>query len=224
MQVLPEGCGAGGIFPFKKAHRMTSFNYHCTDPRFNKAFNSRMSNHSTLFMNKILNTYKGFEGLTSLVDVSGGVGATFHMIVSKYPSLRGINFNLPHFIVDAPSYPDVHHVRDDMFISIPKANTVFMKWIFHDWSNDHCLNSSATAMTLSLKTARSLSSSGSFRPLQRPQHKMSSMSTLHLGSQRWGKERTQKQFEALAKGASFPSFRVSCGAYNIWVLEFLKKP
>jgi caffeic acid 3-O-methyltransferase len=27
------------------------------------------------------------------------------MIVSKYPSIRGINFDLPHVIEDAPSYP-----------------------------------------------------------------------------------------------------------------------
>lgn len=94
----------GGI-PFNKAYGMTAFEYHGTDPRFNKVFNRGMSDHSTMSMKKILEDYKGFEGLNSIVDVGGGTGATVNMIVSKYPSIKGINFDLPHVIGDAPTYP-----------------------------------------------------------------------------------------------------------------------
>lgn len=94
----------GGI-PFNKAYGMTAFEYHGTDPRFNRVFNRGMSDHSTITMKKILETYKGFEGLNSVVDVGGGTGAVLNMIVSKYPSIRGINFDLPHVIQDAPAYP-----------------------------------------------------------------------------------------------------------------------
>lgn len=94
----------GGI-PFNKAHGMTSFEYHGKDMRFNKVFNKGMADHSTITMKKILETYTGFEGLTSLVDVGGGTGAVISTIVSKYPSIKGINFDLPHVIEDAPSYP-----------------------------------------------------------------------------------------------------------------------
>jgi caffeic acid 3-O-methyltransferase / acetylserotonin O-methyltransferase len=83
---------------------MTAFEYHGTDPRFNKVFNRAMSDHSTLIMKKILDTYKGFEGVKELVDVGGGTGATLNLIVSKYPHVRGINFDLQHVIDDAPSY------------------------------------------------------------------------------------------------------------------------
>ena len=37
-----------------------------------------------------------------------------------------------------------------------------------------------------------------------------------------GKERTEQEFEALAKGAGFHSFRVVCSAYDLKVMEFLK--
>lgn len=84
---------------------MTAFEYHGTDPRFNKVFNRGMSDHSTITMKKILEDYKGFEGLKSLVDVGGGTGATLNMILSKYPNIKGINFDLPHVIEDAPAYP-----------------------------------------------------------------------------------------------------------------------
>ena len=96
----------GGI-PFNKAYGMTAFEYHGTDPRFNKVFNKGMADHSTITMKKILETYTGFESLKSLVDVGGGTGAVINMIVSKHPTIKGINFDLPHVIEDAPSYPGI---------------------------------------------------------------------------------------------------------------------
>ncbi|XP_048227192.1 caffeic acid 3-O-methyltransferase-like [Ricinus communis] len=53
---------------------MTAFEYSGTDQRFNKAFNQAMSEQSSLIMKKILDIYKGFEGLKVLADVGGGVG------------------------------------------------------------------------------------------------------------------------------------------------------
>ncbi|RVW41256.1 Caffeic acid 3-O-methyltransferase 1 [Vitis vinifera] len=101
----------GGI-PFNKAYGMTAFEYHGTDPRFNKVFNNGMSGHSTITMKKILEAYKGFEGLTSIVDVG----------VSAVELAAG-----------------VENVGGDMFVSVPKGDAIFMKWICHDWSDAHCL-------------------------------------------------------------------------------------
>lgn len=107
---------------------MTAFEYHGTDPRFNKVFNQGMSNHSTIIMKKILETYQGFEGLKTVVDVGGGTGATLSMILSKYPNIKGINFDLPHVIEDAPkSHPGIQHVGGDMFVSVPNGDAIFMK-------------------------------------------------------------------------------------------------
>nr|BAO31650.1 O-methyltransferase [Sesamum indicum] len=127
----------GGI-PFNRAYGMSAFEYPATDPRFNKVFNRAMYEQSTIFMKQILEKYKGFEGVKSLVDVGGGIGASLKMILSKYPTIKGINFDLPHVIQDAPSFPGVEHVGGDMFVSVPKADAIFMKWICHDWSDAHC--------------------------------------------------------------------------------------
>ncbi|PHT53550.1 hypothetical protein CQW23_08012 [Capsicum baccatum] len=116
----------GGI-PFNKAYGMTAFEYHGTDPRFNKVFNLGMSDLTTLSMKNILEDYKGFEGLNSIVDIGSGTRAAMNMIVSKYPSIKGINFDLPHVIKDAPYYPGVDHVGGDMFASVPKADAIFIK-------------------------------------------------------------------------------------------------
>ena len=55
----------GGI-PFNRAYGMTAFEYPGTDQRFNRVFNEAMSNHTTLIMKRILQIYKGFEGLKSV--------------------------------------------------------------------------------------------------------------------------------------------------------------
>ncbi|CAI9086993.1 OLC1v1020943C2 [Oldenlandia corymbosa var. corymbosa] len=101
---LKDAVLEGGI-PFNKAYGMTAFEYHGTDPRFNKVFNQGMSNHSTITMKKILEVYDGFRGLNTVVDVGGGTGATLNMIISKYPIIKGINFELPHVVEDATPYP-----------------------------------------------------------------------------------------------------------------------
>ncbi|TYH41042.1 hypothetical protein ES332_D12G289000v1 [Gossypium tomentosum] len=56
-----------------------------------------------------------------------GTGATLSMIVSKYPTIKGINFDLPHVIENAPTCPGVEHVGGDMFASVPKGDAIFMK-------------------------------------------------------------------------------------------------
>lgn len=90
----------GGI-PFNMAHGMHVFEYPANDHRFNEVFNEGMYNHTTIIMKKILEVYTGFEQLIEIVDVGGGTGATLAKIISKYPHIRGINFDLPHVIKDA---------------------------------------------------------------------------------------------------------------------------
>jgi len=66
-----------------------------------------MINHTTFMMKKVLESYKGFEGIKRLVDVGGGLGININLVTSKYPDIHGINFDLPHVIREAPSYPGI---------------------------------------------------------------------------------------------------------------------
>ncbi|CAD6253720.1 unnamed protein product [Miscanthus lutarioriparius] len=42
-------------------------------------------------------------------------------------------------VTKAPTDNDVQYVAGDIFQSIPPANTVFLKWILHDWNDDECV-------------------------------------------------------------------------------------
>ncbi|CAN6564653.1 unnamed protein product [Malus baccata var. baccata] len=200
--------------------------YHGTDPRFNKVFNRGMAAQSTITMKKLLETYKGFEGLTSVVDVGGGTGAVVNMIVSKYPSIKGINFDLPHVIEDAPQFLGVEHVGGDMFASVPKGDAIFMKSICHDWSDDHCLKFLKNCYT-ALPDNGKVILAECILPVA-PDSSLATqvvvnLDVIMLGYNPGGKERTEKEFEALAKGSGFKGFRVICSAFHIYAIEFLKK-
>ncbi|KAK6243536.1 hypothetical protein QUC31_009945 [Theobroma cacao] len=90
-------------------------------------FNNTMGNLTAIIMKKVLEIYKGFEGINQLVDVEGRLGTNLKLIVSKYPQIKGINFDLPHVIKDAPHFLGVDHVGGDMFIEVPQGEVIFMK-------------------------------------------------------------------------------------------------
>ncbi|XP_009352092.2 caffeic acid 3-O-methyltransferase-like [Pyrus x bretschneideri] len=222
---LKDAVLEGGI-PFNKAYGMTAFEYHGTDPRFNKVFNRAMADISTITMKKILETYKGFEGLTSVVDVGGGTGAVVNMIVSKYPSIKGINFDLPHVIKDAPQYPGVEHVGGDMFGSVPKGDAIFMKCVCHDWSDEHCLKILKNCYAALPDNGKVILAECILQVA--PTSNLAAKVVAHhdlimLTNSPSGKERTEEEFEALAKGSGFQGFRVMCPAFNTYVIELLKK-
>ncbi|XP_065848120.1 caffeic acid 3-O-methyltransferase-like [Euphorbia lathyris] len=217
----------GGI-PFNRAYGMTNFEYLGTDQRFNKVFNQAMSNHTALIAKKILHVYKGFDGLKVLVDVGGGNGVTLNLITSKYPQIKGINFDLPHVLADAPSFPGVEHVGGDMFISVPKGDAVFMKWILHGWSDEYCLK-------LLQKCWEAIPSKGKVIVVESvlavEADKSNSVSTqivfeqdmFMLAQTSGGMERTLKDYHNLAINSGFTGCQLICSAYNTWVMEFHKQ-
>ncbi|KAL8167213.1 hypothetical protein V2J09_008712 [Rumex salicifolius] len=216
----------GGSTPFTRAHGMTSFEYARIDSRFNKVFNEAMSNHTTLITNKILDTYTGFEGINVLVDVGGGIGTTLDLITSKYPAIKGINFDLPHVLADSPIVnPRVNHVGGNMFEQVPHGDAIFMKWILHDWSDEKCmklLNNCWKALpengkVIMVESILSLTPQNNYESQIAVEQDVAMFVHNH-----GGKERTREEFGALATGSGFTGFHVICSVYNTWVIEFRK--
>ena len=101
---LKDAILEGGI-PFNRAHGVHVFEYAGLDPRFNKHFNTAMYNYTSLVMSNIRESYKGFDNIKQLVDVGGSLGVTLQAITTKYPYIKGINFDQPHVIDHAPPHP-----------------------------------------------------------------------------------------------------------------------
>ncbi|KAF7803388.1 isoliquiritigenin 2'-O-methyltransferase-like [Senna tora] len=58
---------------FKKVHGIPLYKYSQTDPKLNTLFNQSMEDLSFILLNRVLELYKGFEGISTLVDVGGGI-------------------------------------------------------------------------------------------------------------------------------------------------------
>ncbi|XP_038726207.1 caffeic acid 3-O-methyltransferase-like [Tripterygium wilfordii] len=221
---LKDAVLEGGI-PFNRVHGMHAFDYPGKDSRFNQVFNTAMVNHTTIVVKQILEKYEGFEKLNKVVDVGGGLGVTLSLITSKYPSIAGINFDLPHVIQHAPSYPGVEHVGGDMFESVPKGDAIFLKWILHDWSDEHCLKllkncynaipDDGKVIVVEAILPIILETSFTVRAT-------SALDVLMMTQNPGGKERNQTEIIELATGAGFKGVGFACFVCNFWVLEFFK--
>ncbi|CAO2835379.1 unnamed protein product [Amaranthus hypochondriacus] len=214
----------GGI-PFNKMYGVHAFDYPGLDPRFNQVFNAAMFSYTTIITKKLLDKYKGFEGINTLVDVGGGLGHTLHAITSMYPSIKAINFDLPHVISNAQSYLGVEHVGGDMFECVPQGEAIFMKWILHDWSDDRCL-------TILKNCHKAIPENGKVIVLEsifteEPETSdiaktISQMDVYMMNKNPGGKERTQKEFIALANATGFTQVKFVCRVCQFWVMEFYK--
>ncbi|XP_039163957.1 caffeic acid 3-O-methyltransferase 1-like [Eucalyptus grandis] len=176
-------------------------------------------------MRKILEIYQGFEGLTTLVDVAGGTGKCLNMIISKYPSIKGINFDLPHVIESAPSYSGIQHVGGSMFSTIPKADAIMIKDTLHNWTDENCIK-------ILKNCYEALSSKGKAIVIGvvLPEDPETSAASLYASTldntmlmQPGGQERTEREFRALSKAAGFSELKVACVASNLWTVMELYK-
>ncbi|CAA6656104.1 unnamed protein product [Spirodela intermedia] len=165
----------------ESAYGMTAFEYHGTDPRFNTVFNAGMSNHSTITMKKMLEIYRGFDGLGVLVDVGG-------------------------------------HVGGDMFESVPSGDAIFMK---------------RRALPKGLKNCwKALPEQGKIIVMEgilpeapettREAQSLFQLDMIMLAHNPGGKERTEKDFQSLAKSAGFSGFAKVSTAFGVWIMEFTK--
>ncbi|KAL2939685.1 Caffeic acid 3-O-methyltransferase 1 [Bienertia sinuspersici] len=139
-------------------------------------------------------------------------------IVEKYKGFENIQK-----LVDVGG--GVEHVSGDMFKSVPKGDAIFMKWILHDWSDEHCLKllkncynalpENGKVIVVEAIMVDEVESKNYTRALTQ-------MDVLMMTQNHGGKERSKQQFEALAKAAGFSKFNFDCCVYNFWVMEFYK--
>nr|XP_043613035.1 caffeic acid 3-O-methyltransferase-like [Erigeron canadensis] len=220
-----KDCVLEGGIPFNAAHGENTFELPTLNLKFNEALNKAMVHHSTIVIREILKCYHGFDNLKSVVDVGGGLGVTINMIVSKYPFLKGINYDLPHVIQHAPIYPGIEHVGGDMFQYVPQGDAIFLKWILHDWSDDHCLK-------LLKNCYKALPNKGmvivvdailTFVPDSSVSAKINmNVDAIMMTQAPGGKERTEDEFLSFVKEAGFRGIRKRCLVCNLWVMEFYK--
>ncbi|KAH0874609.1 hypothetical protein HID58_071971 [Brassica napus] len=200
------------------------FDYMGTDERLSKLFNR--TGFSVGVLQKFLEVYKGFEGVNVLVDVGGGVGNTLGFVTSKYPNIKGINFDLTCALTQAPSYPNVEHVAGDMFVEVPRGDAIILKRMLHDWSDEDCAKILKNCWKALPENGKVI-----IMELVIPDEAESAdvqsniafdMDLLMLTQCSGGKERSRAEYEAMAADSGFANCKFVCQAYHLWVIEFTK--
>lgn len=88
-----------------------------------------------------------FSGMKTIVDVGGATGNLLTTILGKYAGARGILYDLPHVVRDAPSLILARGLADrvtivpgSFFERVPEGGDAYLlSHIIHDWSEEQCL-------------------------------------------------------------------------------------
>ena len=88
-----------------------------------------------------------FSGVPTIVDVGGATGNMLAHILAKYPQPRGVLFDRPYVVAEAPALLRAHGVEDrvsiehgSFFDSVPAGGDAYiLSHIIHDWNEEQCL-------------------------------------------------------------------------------------
>ncbi|KAL0314295.1 UNVERIFIED_CONTAM: Caffeic acid 3-O-methyltransferase [Sesamum angustifolium] len=198
----------------ERIHGKSNYEFVVSDPEIIRVMCDGMKAYSTVFMREVVKVYDGFSSLGLIVDVGGCTGTTLAIIIAEYPHIKGINFDLPQVVQNAPSYNGVEHIGGDMFIEC----------ILHNWNDEKCIE-------LLKNCYEALPDKGKLIVMDPilpsiPQTDIhtkytSGMDIIQLMTLE-GKERTKDEFEALGTKARFTEFKVVGYVYGIWIMEFVK--
>jgi len=112
---------------------------------FGDIFNKAMTSFSHASIAGVLAAYD-FSGIGTLADIAGGHGHLLAAIMQKYPSMKGVLFEIAPVLEGAPKMLDSYGVADrvelvegDFTADIPVvADAYILKHIIHDWYDDKC--------------------------------------------------------------------------------------
>ncbi len=138
--VQTGGCG------FEQSLGMPLFDWLARHPEDASLFSETMMGFHGAEPAAITAAYD-FSGLSTLIDVGGATGHLLTTILTGNPTLRGILYDLPHVVRDAPALIQARGLSDrvtieagSFFDRVPGGgNAYLLSHIIHDWTESQCL-------------------------------------------------------------------------------------
>lgn len=131
---------------FGKAFGMPLFDWLANHPAEASLFNQTMVGIHGAEPAAVAAAYD-FSGFRTIADVGGSTGNLLTTILDWHPGPRGILFDMPHVVRDAPAFLQQRGMADrvrieegSFFESVPTgADAYILSHIIHDWSEEDCL-------------------------------------------------------------------------------------
>ena len=137
-----------------------------------------------------------------ICDIGGGIGSQLTSILDAHPSCRGILFDQPAVVAEAPDHGRIERIGGDFFKEIPvQADAYLMRWILHDWSDEESVALLANVRKVAEPNAR-LMVVESVIP-ETPEFDMGKWMDLNMMVMATGRERTAAEFRDLLAQAGF---------------------
>ncbi|MFQ5700793.1 MAG: methyltransferase [Acidobacteriota bacterium] len=139
-------CVETGDTAMEKAWGMPVFEFLAKHPREASYFSEAMVGIHGQEPPAIAAAYD-FSGCETIVDVGGATGNLLTTVLAGYPESRGVLFDRPHVVRDAPALIARRGLADRIVIEegsfferVPAGGDAYLlSHIIHDWSEDQCL-------------------------------------------------------------------------------------
>lgn len=170
-----------------------------------------------------------FTGIDTLADVGGGNGTKLMAILNRYPSMRGLLYDLPQVVERAAPRFTAAGLADrcrliggDFFKEVPTgADAYLMRHIIHDWDDEKSLVILRNCHRAMKPGAKLLLVESVVPPGNEPfGAKFLDLTMMLIPG---GLERTEEQFRDLYAQAGFELTRIVPTSTEISVLEGIKK-
>jgi O-methyltransferase domain len=130
---------------FEKAFRQPLFDYLAERPVEASLFSETMVGFHGAEPPAVAEAYD-FGRLGSIVDVGGATGNMLVHILKRHERPRGVLFDLPHVVAEAPAFLQARGIADrvsiesgSFFDAVPPGHDAYiLSHIIHDWDEEQC--------------------------------------------------------------------------------------
>ncbi|KAM1659475.1 hypothetical protein EV2_002642 [Malus domestica] len=112
-----------------------------------------------------------------------------------------------------------------MFTSVPSGDAILLKWVLHNWSDQHCLKLLENCYNAIPDDGKVIIVEALVPVMPETSTAVKSTSLLDvlmLSQKRGAKERSREEFMTLATGAGFSGIKYECFVASLWVMEIFK--
>ena len=136
-----------------------------------------------------------------VADIGGGIGSQLSSILDAHPSCRGILYDQPAVVAEAPD-DRLERIGGDFFKEFPVlADAYVMRWVLHDWSDEESVVLLKNVRSVTMPEAR-LMVVESVIP-ETPEFDMGKWMDVNMMMMATGRERTAAEFRDLFERAGF---------------------
>ncbi|AHH19718.1 O-methyltransferase family protein [Nocardia nova SH22a] len=143
---LTEEAVRTGRPTFESQYGTDFFGFLATEPELSERFNATMRQVSLPIAQLVPVSYD-FTRYRTVIDIGGGDGTLLSQILRGARTVRGVVFDSPSGVAEAPSTLAAAGVADrcrieagDFFAAVPEGGDVYvLKNILHDWDDERCV-------------------------------------------------------------------------------------